>query len=180
MKIVKRAIMLILMAFVWTSIFINVFFTGNFKNTGIKALSPTMLPTLVYKDVNGTEQQFDASKNPLTIIHFWAIWCPPCVAELPKLDEAQKKYADNGLKVIALSLDGKDYDKVKEFFISHKITNLTPYFDEQQFAYRNLRIKGLPSSFFINSKGEIIGRADGAIDWQSEQTAKFIDSYVVK
>jgi len=41
----------------------------------------------------------------LLVLNFWATWCPPCLEELPSLDEFQKTFADSGVVVLGVSVD---------------------------------------------------------------------------
>ncbi|MDD7508580.1 MAG: TlpA disulfide reductase family protein [Prevotella sp.] len=42
------------------------------------------------------------------LIDFWASWCTPCIAEMPKLKTAQELYGDKGLQIVGVSLDGNE------------------------------------------------------------------------
>lgn len=48
--------------------------------------------------------------SKFTVIEFWASWCAPCIAEVPKLNEVYSKYKDKGLKIISISLDTRMND----------------------------------------------------------------------
>jgi len=47
------------------------------------------------------------------LINFWATWCPPCVRELPLLDQYHREQAANGWRVIGLAVDASS--PVREF-----------------------------------------------------------------
>ena len=41
----------------------------------------------------------------LLVLNFWATWCPPCIEELPSLNEFQQRYANAGVVVLGISID---------------------------------------------------------------------------
>ena len=63
------------------------------------------------------------------LVNFWAIWCEPCVAELPELIEVAREYEDRGGRVVGLSFDlmvaGSDRatieDTMAEFASKHDV-----------------------------------------------------------
>ncbi len=161
------------LAMVFIVLFCLLPINANAKTT-IKESAATTLPVIIYSDTNSKEHTLNSSKNKLTALHFWATWCPPCVKELPQINAVQKEYADKGLEIIALSLDGKNVDKVQKFFVENNISSLKLWFDSSMSASNELKIKGLPTTIFINSKGEEIARAEGDLDWKSKETMDFI------
>lgn len=58
------------------------------------------------RTVDGKLVTFPADyKGKVVLLDFWATWCPPCRAELPKIVEAYKTYHDRGFEVLSVSLD---------------------------------------------------------------------------
>lgn len=119
------------------------------------------------------ENGIEAPGRKLTVMHFWATWCAPCVAELPELDAFARAHPDLG--VMALSMDD-GLEKVKFFFTKHNIATLKPTIDEGMVAFRKFRVRGLPTTLFINEQGQVFARADGELDWKSREVAEFIES----
>jgi thiol-disulfide isomerase/thioredoxin len=51
------------------------------------------------------EPIFHQQNDTTYLINFWAMWCKPCVEELPEFEDIRKDYADKKVKVILISLD---------------------------------------------------------------------------
>ncbi len=60
----------------------------------------------------------------LYVVNFWATWCKPCILELPYFEQAGKKYADQNVKVLLVSLDfASEKEKVNQFVAKKKFQN---------------------------------------------------------
>lgn len=139
---------------------------------------PVAAPEMGYKDDQNVAHNVKDNMGKLTAVHFWATWCVPCVKELSQVDAAQAQYGAKGFKVIAISLDGTNMDKVKKFLAEKQISNLAPYLDNRNMAFMSARIPGLPGTLFLDDKGQEVARVAGPLDWTSEATAKFIESHL--
>jgi thiol-disulfide isomerase/thioredoxin len=62
-------------------------------------------PALVVEELNGHTFDLAAERGKVTIVNFWATWCPPCRKEMPALDAFYKRYRAQGLEMIGLSAD---------------------------------------------------------------------------
>jgi peroxiredoxin len=62
-------------------------------------------PRLAVKDVEGNPLALDDLRGRYVLVDFWATWCAPCVAELPRVQAAYAKYRESGFEVVAVSLD---------------------------------------------------------------------------
>lgn len=110
------------------------------------------------------EKNLTDLKGKPVILHFWATWCAPCVQELPELDTFAKKYG-NTAHIVAVATDGKDVTKIRDFYKSKGIKNLSITFDKSGILARTFRTSALPTTVFINSKGNEIGRIQGVVEW---------------
>lgn len=50
-------------------------------------------------------RRVQSSTDTLYVVNFWATWCKPCIKELPYFENLAKKYSDQKIKVILVSLD---------------------------------------------------------------------------
>lgn len=67
-------------------------------------------PALVVTDLSNTKIDLNDMEGKTVIVTLWASWCPPCLEEIPALREFYHKYEDQGVEIIALSLD-RPHDK---------------------------------------------------------------------
>ena len=133
---------------------------------------------LKFKDNEGKEISFSDFQDKVLLVNFWATWCAPCIKEMPSLDRLKKKINKN-FDVIAISVDRDGVKKVKDFFNEYKITNLGKYFDIKNSLAKEMNLIGLPTSFFINKKGDLIGYFQGDMEWDNDTVIEFIN-YLIK
>ncbi len=109
------------------------------------------LPTLT-----GGRLELSKLRGHPVILSFWGTWCPPCRHEFPDLVRLQEKHADAGLLVVGINgrdqeRDTKDVQRFVDFFSVRFPIAL----DKHGSARRAYRIKGQPTTVFIDSSGVI-------------------------
>ena len=112
------------------------------------------------------------------LVNFWATWCAPCIKEMPSLDRLKSK-VDGDFDVLAISVDRDGVEKVNDFFNENKISNLEKFFDLKNSFAREMNLYGVPTSFFVNKEGDLIGYYQGDMEWDNDTVINFIN-YLIK
>lgn len=72
------------------------------------------------KTVDGKDLDLKQFKGKVVLVDFWATWCGPCIAELPNMQAAYKKYHAKGFDIIGISLDRPGDDEKLANFIKNR------------------------------------------------------------
>jgi len=80
-------------------------FLMHFGSTGFSN-SSALIPVLTFEEF---EPLLNKSSDSVYVINFWATWCAPCVREIPVFEELNKKYSDQKLRIVLVSLDFPDH-----------------------------------------------------------------------
>ncbi|MDP1580201.1 MAG: TlpA disulfide reductase family protein [Candidatus Didemnitutus sp.] len=116
-------------------------------------------PTFAEVDLKGQPLDLAAYRGKVVLIDFWATWCGPCVAELPHVLAAYKKFHAKGFEIIGVSLD-KDRARLDAFLEQHQMT-WVQFFDGQGWENKLSRqygISAIPATFLLDANGRIVAR----------------------
>src|SRR5712691_1205761 len=110
--------------------------------------TPKPLPAFSVQDLDGRTISSDQWRGTITIVNFWATWCPPCRAEIPELVALQQKYRDQ-LQIIGISEDEGSPEQVKQFVVEHMI-NYPVVMATPEIERIFSGVSALPTSFFVD------------------------------
>ena len=111
--------------------------------------------------------------NTLTVVNFWATWCPPCRKELPYFENLRAELADEGIAVVTISLDRGGVDKAAAFFEGQNL-DLPAYADPKASLSRQMGILGLPVTAILGPDAREIGRLTGEAKWNSDEAKAWL------
>lgn len=118
------------------------------------------------------------NKNAGYVIYldFWASWCVPCRRSFPWMNTMQQKYGKKGFKVISVNLDAEK--SLAEKFLAQNPATFSVLYDPKGNIATQMKLKGMPSSFIINTKGRVISAHVGFTENKKSQYEQEIISLV--
>jgi len=127
----------------------------------------------VLYDLEGNQTTFKDLNNKPVFINIWATWCPPCIAELPSIEEL---YEDYGNKVNFILISNEDIDKVKTFVANHQYDKLPFYLSAS--VPQNFSTNSIPATFIISKDGRVVVNKKGAARWNSGSSREILDKLI--
>ena len=129
---------------------------------------PVNMPEFSTTDMDGHKVTNDTFADyDLTVVNFWATYCNPCIDELPELTEWKKELPDN-VNLIGLLVDvdekGSDQYKLAEKIIKETGADYQHLIATEEFDDMISNLVGVPTTFFVDSTGKIIGEPFAGAD----------------
>ncbi|SEP69602.1 thiol-disulfide oxidoreductase ResA [Piscibacillus halophilus] len=102
---------------------------------------------------NGEDIQLSELEGKGVMINFWATYCEPCKKEMPYMEELYQKYQDEGIEIIAVSVD-KNKMVIDNFYNRYDLSFPLVH-DKNSTIMELYQVQPLPTSYFINPDGTI-------------------------
>ena len=139
---------------------------------------PEQIASPNFQDKMGQPVNLDSFKGKVVVLNFWATWCPPCIAEMPALDKLQSDLGGKDFTVIAISTDRDGIKKSAPFYRRAGIKNLALYNDKRGSLLDAFGAKNLPITLVLDREGRVVGRIEGAANWDSTEAKALIAHYL--
>ena len=136
--------------------------------------SPKDAKEFTLKDVTNKKVNLKDYRGKVVMLNFWATWCAPCREEMPSMEKLYKQFKEKGFVIIAVA-SGEDINSVNKFMKQYNLTFPT-LIDSDYKVSDNYKVWALPTTYFINPRGQIIGKAQGGRDWDTKQANQYITS----
>jgi thiol-disulfide isomerase/thioredoxin len=136
-----------------------------------------LAPDFTLSDRHGRPWRLSERRGKLVIMNFWSITCPPCVEELPSLEFlAQSMKGREDIEVISISTDS-GWEQVQKAL--PPLPALTVLFDpDKKVVLEKFGTRLYPETWFIDARGIIRLRVDGARDWSDPAALAAIDLFL--
>jgi len=114
------------------------------------------------QSLEGTPVKLSDLRGKVVVINFWATWCAPCLQELPFLDTFQKQWADQGLVVLAVAVDGPESVSSVNRIVRRNRWSLRVLLDAEGKVTGLFNPRGNnPFTVFIDRNGRVVESHEG-------------------
>ncbi len=142
---------------------------NNFGGILDRSFAGETIPQVEVIDPSGTTLALAETAGAPVLLNLWATWCPPCVHEMPLLDELAGT-TQGELRVLTVSMDLRGAEVVDPFFEERDFAHLPRWMDPQN----DLAVEfgggaPLPLTILYDAEGREVFRVIGAYDWASEE-----------
>jgi thiol-disulfide isomerase/thioredoxin len=134
------------------------------------------LPAVTFYDENGAGKTLADYQGRVLLVNLWAIWCPPCVVELPALDRLQAKLNAKGLDVLTIAIGKHTPEDIRRYFEDKRLDHLPILNDQGREIATKWLDTGIPVTYLIDRQGNVIERFDGAKEWEKPEIMQKIQA----
>ncbi len=166
----RYALPLLIVAFAIIGGSAGFFFGGYYYNNppappGIEQVAVgERVPVFSLVDAAGEQRRLDEWQGQLVVVNYWASWCPPCIEEMPLLDEWAQRHAASGVTVLGIAED--DPEAARGFLRDHPVA-YPILIGGQQFDGSSMQLGNsrnvLPYTVVIDRSGVLRERKAGVL-----------------
>lgn len=132
----------------------------------VPSSQPFAAPTISLTDSDGHTLELSELRGKLVLVNLWATWCEPCLREMPSLERLQSRLGER-IAVLAVSEDRGGNKAVEPFIAKLGLKSVKIYIDPKSEVGHAFGARGLPTSFLIDRESKVLGRVEGAAEWDS-------------
>jgi cytochrome c biogenesis protein CcmG/thiol:disulfide interchange protein DsbE len=143
--------------------------TANFAH-------PRPAPPVELKGSDGKPHRLEDLRGNAVIVHFWASWCPPCLAEIPEWLALAERWKGKPVRFMAISLDKGWEDALKILPDTRLPENVVSVLDTTGKLPDLFGTYQYPETYLLNRELKIVSKWVGPQDWtQTEINAAIAD-----
>jgi peroxiredoxin len=147
---------------------------ANLESEGFPSVVPVAVsypaPELQLENLSGEKVSLDDHLGQVVLVNNWAIWCPPCKAEMPVLQDYYDDHRAEGFRLIGIEA-GEPVEEVAAFAKQYGLSFLI-WPDPTQAALAAFRNNSLPSSYVIDREGQV------RLAWTGAINREMLEAYV--
>lgn len=133
----------------------------------------TAAPDFKLMDAQGRPHALTESLGRVTLVNFWATWCPPCVHEIPSMNALAAAYPPGEFAIVSINF--KESPAHVRAFMERVAVDFPVLMDEDGRVSRDWGVFAFPSSFLLDRRGRIRYSVNTAIEWDTQEVRKLID-----
>jgi peroxiredoxin len=135
--------------------------------------SKNKAPEFSLEGLSGRRADLKQFKDKVVLLTFWATWCGPCKEEMPSLEALHQEFQGKDFTILTVSVDAEGAIPVEKF-IARRGYTFYVLLDPKGTLLDLYRVEAIPTSFLLDKKGRVIGKALGARNWKSPEAISLV------
>lgn len=127
-------------------------------------------PAWSFRSLNGQAMTLGELKGKVVFVNVWATWCGPCVKEMPSIQALFDSVKADDVAFVIVTDEKADHVRK---FVADRGWTLPIYITESQLP-EAFHTEGIPATFVLNPRGEIVYTAVGSADWNTDEVRGFL------
>lgn len=143
-------------------------------NCNTKKTEPTSAaPDSELVDANNKPVNFSQFKGKIVLINNWASWCPPCIAEMPSIQNLKNNLNNKDYVFVMVSYDDKPEKALR--FIQKKNFDFEVYFPGKKYPFHT---ESIPATFVLDANGKVIAEYNGMAQYDKPEVIEKFKSLI--
>ena len=133
-------------------------------------------PDFTISDTKGNIWTLSELRGQVVFINLWATWCPPCVKEMPSMQQLYTSLPPDKFKMLAILYN--DAPAMAENLAAKQNFTFPILIDPQNKAAQAYGITGVPETFIVDKQGILREKFIGPVEWTSPEARQMIMRYI--
>ena len=136
---------------------------SGFLGVGLVFSGPITADVLRYslQDLHGNTQSLSRYRDRWVIVNFWATWCGPCIREIPELMAFADRHPEQ-VQLVGIAFEKTPVDEIRAFVAEFGVSYPVLIIGQEPLVPME-PLKGLPSTFLISPKGQVVDSHVGPV-----------------
>jgi thiol-disulfide isomerase/thioredoxin len=126
-----------------------------------------------FTDMDGQEFKLADFQGKPVFLNFWATWCPPCIAEMPDIQDLYDKFGQQAVFILV----SDESPEVVQAFMSRKGFNM-PVYRHRYAVPEVFASPTIPVTFILSADGRVVVRKTGAAKWNSSSMISLMNELI--
>ncbi len=140
---------------------------------GLVARQGTPAPRFELHDARGELHRLADSLGRVTLVNFWATWCPPCVHEIPSMNRLAGAYDQDDFAIVSINFK-ESAEHILQFMQRVEV-DFPVLVDADGAVSAQWGVFAFPSSFILDHEGRVRYSVNTAIEWDMAEVREVID-----
>lgn len=126
---------------------------------------------------DGSGFQLSEVKGKVVFLNLWATWCPPCVGEMPGIQDLYDQYADHP-DVAFVLVSNETPETISKF--AEKKGYTFPLYSSLSETPAAFFTRSIPTTFVLDKRGNIVIKEVGAMNWGGKKMAGILEELIAE